>query len=607
MWGWAILSILLGVAFRRAYDASDLSPILTRRSRARAAAGLSAFAFLVMLLLASATDGAWLWKGGWEIYSAIVSPRFVTCITGFLVGLLLSGTDFLKQVAAILLPIPGWAVATTVGIFLIIGVVLATNPGLFESLQSFKAAGVEATFASRAANVRETEIHLRDIAEKLTLEDYIGFEENFNPDDAPRRKAILWFDKSPLKEGPAKTAVKESRLRILRVVFHNFVNPIVLGLGCLNEKDALEAAKRQDSLADLAIGWQHFLLDLNSPSASKRDPFDAFGLIIKRSLSFIDYVQEVGKGCSTYSDVTIADENTLKGAVQEIRTAFADTSKALMDTDDKFLGLTAMEPYVVGVVGDLIGFVFSEKDKADFLARMAKDFPATDDRYQIGMVNFFYQTADAKVQSEGTWPVDEVVKEVDYALRAADYFAVQSSKWKQEHTGSEFSKDRETAGKVFETYNVNTARILALYLGVYNQRALRGDPISEAHLHQWTKMLGRLLAISHARLRDSLPIEGVPEGPLDSDTAKQWPTFAMPDRFLIDVNVSIALSLVLRHRDEQRSASECAAARYYVKNADQNRAQLFSDGSINVAEAARLEQFIRSVGYRVGSYCAQRN
>jgi hypothetical protein len=313
---------------------------------------------------------------------------------------------------------------------------------------------------------------------------------------------------------------------------------------------------------------------------------------------------DVGEGCSQYKDLGMPVDNELKEGVEKIQVAFKKNSDALMGTDEKFLGLTAMEPYVVGVVGDLTAFIFGQKEKTDFLERMAKDFPLTDDRYQIGLVNFFYQLADAKVQSESNWPLNEMVEQVNYALRAADYFVAQSAKWKQDHPGD---KERETAEAIFDVYNVNTARLLALYLGIYNERALRGEPIGEAQLHQWTRVLGRLLAISHARHRDSLPVEGVPEPSLDSETARKWPSITMPDRFLIDVNVSIALSLVLRQRDAHPSASACAAARYYLSNADGNRVQLYNEGSINVAEKGRLDQFIRTVGYRIGSYCAQRS
>ena len=595
MWGWAILAFLLGAAFRRAFDVAGFAPATVRQTRARVALSFCVAAFLCLIVLAILNDGAWLPKWGWAVYSVVVSPRFVACVSGFLIGALLSGSTFLRQVASIVLPIPAWAVATATSIFLIVGVVLAVNPSLLDSLQTLKAGGIEATFASRAANVRETEIHLNDVAQKLTLKQYLDFKDRFVDANSARRKATEWFDKSQ---------VKDDRLIILTDVFDGYVNPIVLALNCLDEKEALDGAKRQESLIRLALAWQGFLLGLNKQTLTKHVSNAFFENIERLSNSFLTYARENGEGCSTYNELILPKKPILVKYAQDIWKSYSQSAATLSasGTDKNMHALAAMEPYVVGLAADLLAFVFGQKEKADFLERITERFPLTDDLLQTGIINLFYQLADAKIQSEVSWPIEKMTEQLDYTLRGADSFVSQSLRRKRD-----YKADGKVADEIADVYNTNAFLILAQNLAMYNQRSLRGEPIGEVHSRRWTELLGRILAIMHARLRTLSPIEGVSLPPLDSDAAERWRSIKLGDSYLIDANIAIALSLILHHPENQNSASECSSARYYLRSADKNRRNLYDTKQINHSEDGRLEQFIRVVGYRIGSRCAQRN
>jgi len=554
-----------------------------------------------MMLLAVADDGAWLPKWGWSIYSAIVAPRFVASVSGFFIGLLIARAEILERLSTILLQIPSWAVTSTVGVLIIAGIVLALNPALLGTLQSLKVGGLEATFAARGSSVRESEIRLDDVAQKLTLDDYIGFREAFIKPDSPRRKIAEWYLEATHQQ--AQIAIlKTGRMTILDEVFGNFVDPIVLALQCLRENDALEAAKRQESLPRLATRWEHFLLQLNKQSPTDEEWNEFLKDVKEQSINFVTYALTVGKGCEHYRDIVKPDAAALLASGKKIRDAYRRSLQSRPASEHKIHALTAMEPYVVGLAGDLVAFVFGQKEKADFLDQIAEHFPQNDDLLQPGIINLFFQIIDAKIQSGVSWPMDELTEQLDYALHGADTFIATSLEHEQNDC------DKKIAKEIVKTYEIVAFRILVENLALYNQRALRSEPLSNFHLRRWMAMLSRLLAISHARDKTIGPVEGIDATSLDSDAIRRWPKFNIEARYLIDANIGIALGLVLHDPgQEQSSASECASARYYLAKAEENLDALFVGEEVNHAEKGRLEQFIKVVGYRVGAHCLQRS
>jgi hypothetical protein len=373
----------------------------------------------------------------------------------------------------------------------------------------------------------------------------------------------------------------------------------------LNEKDALEAAKRQDNLVRIASAWEHFLLGLNKPKdekAEERD-WDTFSNEIgEQTRKFFDYVRQAGAGCENDVELKPSFSEDLDRKIELVKDDYRKSLKSLpTSAQDLPLAVTAMEPYVAGLVGDLVALVFGQAEKAEFLDQLTQGLPASR-LVSPGTINLFFQIADAKIQSEVSWPLDSLTNDLDNALHGADGFITRAVQ-----QGQENPRDSAIAKKIVQTYDLVVFRILTENLALYNQRILRSEPLSEAHLRRWTSILSRILAISHAYTKALGPVEDIPLLSLSSAEIERWPSVGIADKFLIDANIGIALSLVLREPgQEQSAASACASARYYIKSAEGNLAKLYNDGKdgeINYSEKERLEQYIRLVGYRVGAHC----
>jgi hypothetical protein len=594
--GWIFGGFFIGLIARAAHDAASIpwSGPFASVTRARWTLGVSLFALLCFAGLAAAIEGAWFPKAFWSIYSVLVASRVIGVFSGFLIGAFLVRSIALSNFISGAPSLPWWGFPAGVALLIIAGLILLARPDFLDSLQSFKAAGIEATFAARSSNLREVELNLNDVSQKLTLEDHQNFADDFIEGKSAIGKATAWFDKSP---------VKAERIEILKLIFNNYINPVVVSLSCLNKDEALEAAKHDVSLVNFTTSWQHFLLQLNEVPPTADVFRDFFERAASESAEFVDHVRSLDKPCVTSGgDVhpdAASDAQAVWGwfdsAVRKVR------ANGEYNDDPALYALTIMDPYVVGTAGDLIAFMFGQREKADFLGRIAEKFPRTETLLQTGIVNLFYQLADAKIKSEGSWPIDDVPEGLDYALRGADFFVSQSVARIAANP-----EEQASADSIFDRYSQNVFLILSQNLAVYNQRALRGEPIGDAHLRRWTLLLSRLLAISHARSDDIGPSEDIFTTVLDTKSVVRWPSIVIEEKYLVDADIAIALSLVLLHSGQPGpSASQCASARFYLKAAGESVDTLFKSKTVDYASKARLDQFIILVGYRVGSHCAQ--
>jgi len=591
LWGWFFLSFLTGVAARWAFERCDFATIKTTyQQRASIVWTISLIAAGLLFLMAAALDGDWLPRWGLSVYSVLVAPRFVACFIGLSTGIVA------RQIVSIIgiAQLPTGVVPTAAVVALVAVVLLAFSPRILDSLQSFKAGSIEATFATRSSSVREAEIRLNDIAQKLTLKEYINFEKYVVEKKSDRRTIARWS--TPKLE-------TDKRIALLKGVIRNFGNPIVLALTCLDEQDALEAVKRQDHLTRIASAWEHFLIQLNKGPVLRDKDWTTFANEISGQVpSFFSYIDEAGAGCDVKREKP-PTEAELKDNLDRLKKDYLASLNSLPeDVRNGPPALTAMEPYVAGLVGDLIAFTFGQKEKAEFLDRIVgENFHLSDNLLQPGIVNLLFQVADSKIQSEVSWPLDRLTSQLDDALRGSDLFIARANQ--HEEKGEEDADKRS----IVATYDTVVFRILTENLALYNQRVLRAEPLSEAHLRRWTAVLSRILAILHAYSKTIGPVEDIPPTQLTSEEIKRWPNVTIEDKFLIDANIGVALSLILREPgQEQSSAPACASARYYLKGAEENLRRLFDEGEINYSEKERLEQFIRLVGYRVGAHCTAR-
>jgi competence protein ComGC len=225
--GWIFADFSLGLVVRAAHDASSIpwSGPFAGVTKARWTLAVSLFVLVCFVGLAAANGEAWFPSAFWSVYSTLVAPRVVGVFSGFLIGAFLVQSIPFSNLVSGAPSLPWWGLPAGVVLLIIAVLLLLVRPDFLDSLQSFKAAGIEATFAARSSNLREVELNLNDVSQKLTLEDYQNFADDFIEGKSARGKVTAWFDKSPMKT---------ERIEILKLIFNNYINPIVVSLSCLN-------------------------------------------------------------------------------------------------------------------------------------------------------------------------------------------------------------------------------------------------------------------------------------------------------------------------------------------------------------------------------------
>ena len=117
--------------------------------------------------------------------------------------------------------------------------------------------------------------------------------------------------------------------------------------------------------------------------------------------------------CGVSVDVTPGDiERDAQTIVDNYRIAVDNLQKD-NKTNPAFRTLAIVDPYLFSAVADLIAVLNGQKEKAEFLTRMLEGFPKSSEMMTPGIVNIFYQLADAQLKSFESWPVDMISGETE--------------------------------------------------------------------------------------------------------------------------------------------------------------------------------------------------
>jgi hypothetical protein len=537
------------------------------------------------VLLAAGVDTATLpqWVLSWR--SPFLGTRFQFLLWGAIFGALFQ--VFMDPISAGAKKIfdatignkktTAWALQGTLAVLIVIAAVYLLKPDLLTSLRSVEYGGVKLTLAEQSTTARIASLNYKDFLWGFTLTQYEDLYKNYIREDSLRGKASRW-----VRDG----VVDHNRNEITKALYPKYVAPVVDALICLEHNQAIDSAPHDPNLNAYAVRWQRFIsylrkgapdLDENRTRAFLRD-------IAELSDGITGYVGGVVAACRpTMNDFElspISDADEVEVVASKVTKLYNESKRLIWKSGDPsdFQVLLILEPYLVGALSDLIAILKDQERKAEFLVRTLEGFHRSDDMLTPGIINLFYQAADAQLKSSENWPFDEILIEIDYAIRGVSLMIARSSKMMEDHRRSGLSTRRKDNNgvvkpsleqEVLETFERNLFILLSEKLALFNQRALGSERLNDAERQDWLHTYSRMIEI--LRARNSAPIsviESLPAAPLDEQSRQSWDQAHIGPEFLLDGSISMAMSsMLIEEGGGKISALGCNTALYFERNA----------------------------------------
>jgi hypothetical protein len=472
---------------------------------------------------------------------------------------------------------PAWALQGTLAILIVAAAVYLLKPDLLTSLRSVEYGGVKLTLAEQSTTARVANLNYKDFLWGFTLTQYEDFYENYIKEDSLRGEASRW-----VRDG----VVEHNRNEITKALYPKYVAPVVNALICLEHNQAIDSAPHDPNLNAYAVRWQRFLSYLRKGAPDLDE---------NRTKAFLRDIGELSDGIKGYAGGVVAacrsaptdfelspisDADEVQVVASKVTKLYNESKRLIWKSGDSsdFQVLLILEPYLVGALSDLIAILRDQQRKAEFLARTLEGFHRSDDMLTPGIINLFYQAADAQLKSSENWPFDEILTEIDYAIRGVSLMIARSSKMMEDRRRSRLSTRRKDNNgvvkppleqEILETFERNLFILLSEKLALFNQRALASERLSDAARQDWLYTYSRMIEI--LRARHSAPIsviENLPAAPLDEQTRQSWDQAHIGPEFLVDGSISMAMSSMLIEEGEGKiSALGCNTALYFERNA----------------------------------------
>jgi hypothetical protein len=470
-----------------------------------------------------------------------------------------------------------WVLQATLGILIIVAAAFAIKPDLLTYLRSLEYGGFKATFADRATTIRVADLNYKELLWGFTLRYYKDFESDYVGKDSERaRFGNFFFPDNANEERKSVT-----------VALLPYAVPVITSLVCLEKNHPIKVAASDSGLIKYGARWVKFLLDVKS---------DPSGVTFDQVLEFLGDAKKFARETTTYVNSIVSTCKALPVIADEIgdaATILVSYESALQKlrasgkTNSSFQALAIIDPYLIAAAGDLIVVLNGEKEKAEFLAKMLDEFPRSIEMMTSAVVNIFYQLADAQLKSPDSWPVQTILANTDFAiksidlliLKTSDLLATQAKTSGAESPNASLAKipavevpDAKQTEKFFDIVNRNLAILLAQKLGLYNQRALAGEAVTQASREDWLRTYSRMIANLSARSdAPILAMDNLPPATVNDRSRSRWPSVGIPPEYLVYVDLSTAFSSILLDQSQGNvSALSCNTALYYLKRASSN-------------------------------------
>ncbi|MFC5324514.1 hypothetical protein [Bradyrhizobium oligotrophicum] len=426
--------------------------------------------------LAIASDNAMLSQDFLDLRSHFLGPRFEVLLLGFIIGVITFGYRWalhagLKRLGSAILgdkDSTAWAFQSAIALVMVAFVVFAVRPDFLDYLRSFKIGGFEATFAEPSSSaIRDTNLHLNDQREALTVVQFKDFEAEFIDPTSPRGFARRLF-------APAELIDQTDPITVLLV--DGYLRPVTASLNCLYEAHQLDIVSRDDDIASFVYAWQGFLLAVHQgevwkdgeDQTSRREAVTSIlARLLKHQLSIVRHANQISRDCVSRDrgpkdamrfeskcllsragpdSLCLAPKMSLVDLIESYDAAKSkDNSdgtqwiaahaardfecldahfraaqtvlKSKGQNPHQIISLMVMDAYLAGAVADLIALVSGQqKDKAVFLTTMLDGFPQSQEFATPGTINVFYQLSDARWKTLDSWPLEQTLSDFRFAF-----------------------------------------------------------------------------------------------------------------------------------------------------------------------------------------------
>lgn len=605
----------------------------------------AAFLALFVIAFAAATDHAQLLQCMLVLKSYLVGVRMQALTIGILSGIAFRqyrwplrrfGHRLGKAVIGDK-ENTAWALQSAVAIGLIAVGFFVVRPDFLLYLRSFKFGTVEATFGDQGPlPLRDARLNLRDFREKLFVDQYHAnyFSDNFLSENSPRGLA-----RSRLTV-PQNSALQKEAGEVTALLFGRYVSPVLSSIYCLDSAHALRAANHDPDLAAYSSAWEDFLLQVHrNKSLLTPVELESFLTVLRNSsIPFVERARRASPRCAAWPAVGNLSIETATADAADLFVHYQAAIDALGrpgHDNPAIRPLTVFDPYLVGIVADLIFLASGDREKIDFLMNILDDFPLSDEFITPGIINLYYQVTDSWLNSTGPVPLDLVRSQIEYATHGADMMMARSTerlnqiermapvgpetatpetkaKIKAADEAKEKAeKEAENMRKIYGIFLRNSFATLTAEVDIYVQRVLEGETVPEGHRQSWIKAASRLQAMLRARLM--LPvvnIDGLFPVELDDRIRRRLredegldPILKIDPDFLLQADLAIALSAILLPEGNRVNALNCSAALFYINEAATSARQTINTNGLDKAQERRLRQLIQAVLNRAGESC----
>jgi hypothetical protein len=535
----------------------------------------------LVVLFAMASDGARLWEPVVWMRSPFLGVRFQALFWGAVCGVI--AQIFRTQISDMSSKAfdaaignkegTAWVLQAALGILIIVAAAFAIKPDLLAYVRSLEFGSFKATFAERATTTRVADFNYKDLLWGFTLDNYDNFEKEYiGPRSNRAYFSDLFFDNN----------VSEERKNITRALL-GYAEPVIKSLICLERNHPIRVAAGDLGLIKYGARWVSFLLTVKSNPS---------GLTFHSVNSFLDdvnwlvrdtttYVHSIVPSCPAYDPlpdgVIVLDAFTIS---QNFLTGI-EKLKAKDKKSSSFQTLALIDPYLVGAASDLVFVLNGQKEKAEFLMKMLDGFPKSGEMMTNGIVNIFYQMADAQLKSFDSWPVDTILTNLDFATKSLDTLIAKTAGLipnepiaKQPPKPS--PKTRNSGDPDPEVFfgivNRNLVILLSTKLGLFNQRALAGEALTQVSREDWLRTYSRMIANLDARFEAPIvAMDNLPPTKVNDKNRVRWPSIDIAPEYLVDVDFAIAISSILLGQIQGNvPALSCNTALYYLRKASDN-------------------------------------
>jgi len=399
---------------------------------------------------------------------------------------------------------------------------------------------------------------------------------------------------------------------------------VLSSVACLDAGHALRTAIHDPDLSSYVSAWEDFLLQVHRDQSSlKKDQIASFlSALDERSAPFVARVRKLAPNCrkgvaegaqSSQSAADARPGRTVHEDANDIHEHFEAAIPALKnysEEDPRQLSLIIFEPYVTAAIGELISLVSGEKEKADFLQNLLHGFPLSEKLATAGVINLYYQVTDSQLNSIGSLPLDLMVDQIQYANRGAKNLMRESRKRladKRLASGGIYSRKKigeRTLTEIYDLFLQNSFVTQRAEMDVYVQSVLDGETLSQKHRQNWMTATSRVLAtLQQQSDLPRLEIDGLPRIELDRFEAERTRHAKFDEDFLLQANLSIALSAILLNDATRVSAQNCNTALFFVNQASLSIGPTVRANKLSWALENRLRQWVGAVANRVGESC----